>query len=511
MDNSFQTLKFYKEEEFVLKDNPTFIKGAHNIICPTDFLLPFQIKRKSSPNPITSVRLLPDAPASPTINLLNVLPSSDLQTISFVGHDYLINYGSEKLSSPIAPGRYRLQVQDGENTWITDDIVFKGLKDTIEKNCRLVRIEYRNNCDLGDTFYKTNAFNLPNAQAYRNIYYADSRLSSPEYQIKEEGEEDLNGTFVLDYVRYEKQRTLETVAPEYIADMFNSLALHSDVNIYDHSGHVGKVYRSSVETTWNTELFAELKLVLTTEVLTKRGCCDETGLVPLFDCILSDGSAVATVILNSENYNQGKYVNLADNTEKFFDDGDTVLVIDGNQVLFQEFDDHSYAPNGTQPSTVQDLNIKNGVDLFTDAYVYRHSSGNYRHKPEITSHRKIGGLPGATASGFQEYKISGESFRSASTHVFVTYFNDSESFLSVVDTAAFLDEEVSILLPLNVKSIRIKCFGASGCFVAESNLRPIVFLEDYSIDGFINGPGGISRMDIEDGFEVGTDEDSDII
>lgn len=512
MEN-FQTIKFYLEGEKPLKEHPTFIKGVHDIIMPTDYLLPFQIKRESSPNPITSIEMK-SSYGSNTVEIKSLIAPEDLQLVSFVGQDYIIHYGEVDLLGTVPAGTYNLVIKDGVNTWTSDDIRVKGVRASIEKDCNVVRIEYRDSCDLGGVFYRTQSHGILGAKEYKNVYYANNVLTVPEYKIKEEGEEDLDGHFILEYARYEKQQRLDVVVPEYLADMINSLGLHSDVNLYGASGHIGKVERVSVETSWNTELWAEIKATLVTNIITKRNCCAETGLVPIFDCITTNATAVATLVLNSPEYNSGSYLSLkgGQQVSVSLQNGDLVLVRTSNtsnEFLLKEYNSGNYTDtnlNEVDGFVVENANVKSAFTGFRSVYMFKHPFyGGYWFEPTINSAIKLNTLG---FSGFSDWKIKGETFITASTHIYLKFFNDSESFLQVIDTETFISLDVTVTIPNNVKAIKIKCFGASGCYVGESPWKTIVILDDHTLDGFINGPGGISRMRIGDGFEVGGSDDT---
>lgn len=91
------------------------------LINPKNIIIPFQIKRKTRPNEITTFYLYTREGVAHT-DLTTILPTGNLyiKTLTNSGYDYICYENFSELTSDLTCGQYYIKLSDGVETWYSD-------------------------------------------------------------------------------------------------------------------------------------------------------------------------------------------------------------------------------------------------------------------------------------------------------------------------------------------------------------------------------------------------------
>lgn len=107
----------------------------------------------------------------------------------------------------------------------------------------MIKIEYWNAYNIMDTYYEGN---------YRNRFWLNVDLVTPQYPIVREGAENGDGELVNQFLRWEKQYTFVYHCLEYVVDMLSTLTLMTDVWITLDNGYSGKATDFNIDVVWTS-------------------------------------------------------------------------------------------------------------------------------------------------------------------------------------------------------------------------------------------------------------------
>lgn len=327
-----QPLRFYE----VKTHRNKYLKGGDNdnfrLICPTTRLLPFQIKRDSSFLPLASLKVVDDKTDAVLLDILPLLEENEVAVFDFQNHDIIVHFGIFNHSANLPTGKHYLEASDTVNTWYSETISFVDFDPDSLDLCVPTKIEFWDTCDVGEIFYRTTLYK--NRQ-YKNIFYLDVDIGRPIYEIREEGEEDAFGELVMEYAVSEKKYLLQHVLPQYMLDLLALLPLHyrGEVLISTFRGYTEKVTKITVESDWQGVLAvsALTTITITTDVIIKTACCDNEE-TPALTCLKNAYFVVATIAVNSDNYDLFTYTDSLTGNPVPLADGDRVLIKYGSSI-----------------------------------------------------------------------------------------------------------------------------------------------------------------------------------
>lgn len=480
-----QPLRFYEK----LEHQNRFRKGGNakvfKHIAPTNYILPFQIKRTAGLFPITGLKYIFVKDGS-EIDLFTALGSNQLEKYAFADYDYLVHFGDEPHAAIIPEGEYYLEVTDSVNTWYSEVLELRSFdpNDLSLSDCVPTKIVYWDTCDVADIFYRTVEYgSVIGAKQYKNIIYLDIDVGKPEYEYSEEGEEDGLGNFNPDYKKLEKQYILQGVYPEYFVDALALIPLHIGgsgvVEILTSRGYTGVVDRFTVTPEWQGDLgvWALTDLIFSTEFIVKTNCCGSLD-VPMTRCLRGGHEFVATILEGSPNYINFEYTDASDGVTKIpLQDTDKVLIhlTTGIRVMRQYNE-----PNGTyDPVPLIVLNGQSAIDLNQlnsnsgNAYYFKNSLG-YSINPVIDSH----GVDAITG----EYRIEGVSHNAAIVQVIAQTNNSNNQLVATLSGEQYVSNGVSFDLPAGVQSLFIRALGLN-CILGDSNSINFNGINSMSIEG----------------------------
>jgi len=105
----------------------------------------------------------------------------------------------------------------------------------------MIKIEYWNTYDILDCHYTGN---------YRNKFWLNVDLVTPQYPILRESVENSNGDQINQFMKWEKQYTFVYHCLEPTADMLSTLTLMTDVWITLDNGYSGKAKDFNTDIEW---------------------------------------------------------------------------------------------------------------------------------------------------------------------------------------------------------------------------------------------------------------------
>lgn len=132
-----------------------------------------------------------------------------------------------------------------------------------------LKIKYRNSCDLGGSI-----FSSPKNPFYYPILLPVD-IGRGTYELKEEGREDGEGTFIRDFGRLQRDYTFKLVVPEYTYDCLCYIQLHDTIYVttkYDENSRVFNFKVGSPE--WMKGGACEVQVSFTVDYLINSGCCN---------------------------------------------------------------------------------------------------------------------------------------------------------------------------------------------------------------------------------------------
>ena len=127
----------------------------------------------------------------------------------------------------------------------------------------MIKIEYWNSYDILDCHYEGD---------YRNRFWLNVDLVTPQYPVFREGSEDSYGDFHNTFLKYEKQYTFVLYCLENVADMLSTLTLCDTVWVTMENGYSGKCRDFSTEIKWsNIKNVAEVTCTFTVKAYRING------------------------------------------------------------------------------------------------------------------------------------------------------------------------------------------------------------------------------------------------
>ena len=107
----------------------------------------------------------------------------------------------------------------------------------------MIKIEYWNSYDIIDCHYEG---------SYRNRFWLNVDLVTPQYPIIREGNEDGFGELQNQFLRWEKQYTFIVHCLEPTVDMLSTITLHDNVWITLDNGYSGKIKDFNIDPAWTS-------------------------------------------------------------------------------------------------------------------------------------------------------------------------------------------------------------------------------------------------------------------
>ena len=91
------------------------------LVTPKNFIVPFQIKRKTRANEVTTFELY-HTDGTLYIDLTSIVPTSNLyiKTLTGSGNDYICYENFTELTSDIVCNQYYIKISDSVETWYSD-------------------------------------------------------------------------------------------------------------------------------------------------------------------------------------------------------------------------------------------------------------------------------------------------------------------------------------------------------------------------------------------------------
>jgi len=230
--------EFYTIDKNEFNSNKSYAYGTvYPLICPSNFILPFQIIRDSSLSTvITKVEII-------DLNLSTVFDGFNFKDITSEmldtgleikefpdqGYNILIYAGIFPLPENLPQGQYYLKITMDDEFYYSELITFvadvKGF----------LKIEWKDFEDLvfdvGRIVYQDTPF--------KNILYLKTELGKPEYTFEEEGE-TRDGYFFPEKQISEKTYKFIALAPEYLCDVMRLIRMADYIMITDY---LGKKYK----------------------------------------------------------------------------------------------------------------------------------------------------------------------------------------------------------------------------------------------------------------------------
>jgi len=149
-----QPLRFYEKLEHQNRFKETANSSVFKLLCPSNYILPFQIKREAGVLPITSVELV-NIDTGVATQMTTHIIFGQLNKYSLTDYDYLVNLGTEPIINSVADGQYYLKVSDGSNEWFSEVITYRDFNPDTLADCAITKITYWDTCDVAGMFYRT--------------------------------------------------------------------------------------------------------------------------------------------------------------------------------------------------------------------------------------------------------------------------------------------------------------------------------------------------------------------
>ena len=315
-----QPLRFYTNLEDQLRFESGYSGKTFNLYCPINEILPFQIKKISDYTQINEMKYIAVEDGSE----YDIDHSSIVEYFTLNQSDYFVCFGGA--TGAILPeGEYYVTIDNGVSTWYSEVLTMRNFDPENLGSCVMTKITYWDTCDTANILYRTGA------NQYKNTIYLDVPFNRPEYSFEEEGEEDGEGRFRPEFIKFTKQYLLQSVFPEYMVDALSMLPLHTSetgvINI-ESEGYEGVVDRISVSPEWQGDygLFALTNILFNVDLVTKTNCCKPkddffTG------CVRTELEFTASLLEGSTDYVNREYTDAADGVTKVpLADGDLILV-----------------------------------------------------------------------------------------------------------------------------------------------------------------------------------------
>lgn len=230
-NNNLCPLAWYPSIEYQNHRKEYAYGQVYPLITPERRLLPFQLKRATRANAISSFKLY-TADGTLFADITTTILATGLSVIRYesLNYDIILYNSALPISTATPEGQYYAVMTDGVDTWYSE--VFTIVKDL----SRYLLIEYWNADNLpytnGHIDYTTN---------YINKIYLDTQIGKPEYNFEEEVKKVDGYTFVEKQIS-EKTYKFSFVAPEYLCDAVRLIRLHDYIRITSR----GIVYNAEI-------------------------------------------------------------------------------------------------------------------------------------------------------------------------------------------------------------------------------------------------------------------------
>lgn len=187
-------------------------------------------------------------------------------------------------SANISPGQYYYVVVSGSDYYFSEVFTIKTAKE-IEK---FYRLKWWSECDLNDAIiYSSTTLSCQ----FSNTLYLDAGLFKPEYDTKDDGEENGQGDTNILFQRWQKNLSFEVpLSPEFLTDALSGIFLHEFVyirkplnyyqDVLDNEYRVLKTVPDVEDVHYDCYQKVTLKMLLA-DRYTDTSCCNEANV---FDC-----------------------------------------------------------------------------------------------------------------------------------------------------------------------------------------------------------------------------------
>lgn len=285
----------------------------YRLITPFDRLLPFMYRFKTLGTPTFPVswKLYKTSDDS----LVATLDLNFLHYYNFGTYDYII-YKGDPLDIAMAPGFYYSIIDlDGDGpTLYSEDFyvdcdadgrqIGGDFNDDFNEDFgplitvggslkKYTKLEWWNDCDLGNILYQT---------GYHNILFFDVDLIRDTPEILEEGTENGLKDFIPTFRKYIDKIRFDDYVPEYILSALLLVRLHKEVvcttkeNLY-----TGKARQFNVEHTFQNSCYASIVCTFQQETtFLKANCCNNNTITDYYSCPF----AYDNLLVNEINCNE---------------------------------------------------------------------------------------------------------------------------------------------------------------------------------------------------------------
>ena len=266
-----QPLTFYTEATDVDYLKPLCKdECVYELNAPNDTILPFIIRRLSSPDPVTGFKAqCYDGTGVVVLDPTKVVIAHS-NIIDGISYDYLV-YDGQSLGLTLDCGQRQVEVTDGTNTWYSE--IFT-VGDWSAGNSPYVRVDYLSDCALEGIPYDA----IPSFNFY---FFLNQGVTWGLPQVSQEiqSETDNFGREIQTSVRFDTVWILQTGAiPMYLVDAWVFCVLHDTVTFTEENN--GKVVTiTNVELTHEPDdngCTNEVNLNFKIEPdIVQGSCCDE--------------------------------------------------------------------------------------------------------------------------------------------------------------------------------------------------------------------------------------------
>lgn len=245
-------------------------RGA--LICPYDILLPFQIKRDKSTNPISHIKLID---ADDDSILRDITDLDDVYMAKGALFDWLY-YKAETLLSPdistYVDRNVYIDFHDGKTNWFSEVFTVGRIQsggggpDPLEDCESYILIEAGGGCMIGDLYTGT---------GYEEKFYVFGDIGLAEYTYTSDENEDGHGNRESLFERVEKREFLTVYVTKNAVDGLALLPLFPTVTITDRFGNSFNAEHIETEVNWQGHDFALVTLSWLAANHLLLNCCEE--------------------------------------------------------------------------------------------------------------------------------------------------------------------------------------------------------------------------------------------
>lgn len=242
-NNNLSVLPFYTDIQQQNHRKSYAFGAIYPLFTPANFLLPFQIMRKTRNNEITFVKLY-DRNGNLIEDLTQNMKDVGLEIVKFqaLGYDVIVFPAILPMPTNMFDGIHYLTISDGAQTWYSE--MFTIVQDVTP----YLKIEW---WDVENFIFDAGQIVYQNP-AFKNRLYFCTELGKPEYQFDEEGD-SRNGYYFPTKQISEKTYRCTVLAPEYLCDVMRFIRMADYVKITDKYGREYNVDTFLITPTWQTQ------------------------------------------------------------------------------------------------------------------------------------------------------------------------------------------------------------------------------------------------------------------